>query len=109
MRSAVLKRGVKTTAGFLVTAMVGMSIPLVILLVAPVAVGDGAGWPFEIFVTPAGVVGAGAVWLVVVAGGLWLGIRNPERGFFRGAFLGSFVTVGCAVIMLMAHLLGRLG
>ena len=54
-------------------------------------------------------MGAGLVWLIVVAGGLWLGIRHPEHGFFARRVLGSFIILGCVGIVLMAHLLGKLG
>jgi len=105
---ALWRRLLTATAGFLVTVLVGGCIPLLILFVAPVAVGDGAGWPFGLLVKPAGFLSAALVWLVVVAGGLWLGIRHPDHGFFRGAFLGSFIVLGCVVIVLIAHLVGKL-
>ncbi len=53
MTTVLSNRGVTATAGFLVTVFVGTSIPVLIHL-APFAVDDGAGWPFDVLITPAG-------------------------------------------------------
>jgi hypothetical protein len=74
-------------------------------LAAPFAADEAPGTLLDLFATRAGIVGSSALWLGVVAAGMWLGIRHPDRGFFRGSFLGSFIITGCAVVLLVAILL----
>jgi hypothetical protein len=104
-----LRRSITATAGFLVTVLVGVLVPFTLLLVAPFVAGETPGTLFDLFVTPIGFVGTALIWLAVVTAGMWLGIRHPNRSFFRGSFLGSFIIIGCIVILLVAALLRRLG
>ena len=107
MNAAQARKGILTTVGFLLTVSIGILVPTSVPIMA-FAQGESNGLgPFGPFLTPAGLTALAIVWLGVVGGGIWAGVRHPDRAFFRGSFLGAVIVAGCTAILAIAALVSN--
>jgi len=97
MNADTAKRSALAVAGFLSMTFVGMAIPVALLVANSGAKANVGGWR-SLVSTPVGASILLVTWVLIVGGALWYGTRTDDK-FFRGAYFGSLVVLGPALLV----------